>query len=222
MNYTGEDIKRIRKELKISQEDFASKLEITRQWLIKIEKGAEKMGPHQIALLEKYFVTKRNDTLHEPQTQYGRIPFYDVEASAGNDVVDMMPVSKPTSTIDVGDFLRDSECAIRVYGNSMLPNYPSGCVVGLRLIKDGVVEFGNVYVLETDDNRYLKRIIKDEENKGYILYSDNTMKFADGPLKDTFCYQPFHVPYTKIIRMYRVVGMIKRNENSYIFGSQKK
>lgn len=179
--------------------------------------------------LEAYFKgttsTERNGnssmTVNESTPTYGnRVPFYDVDAMAGFDNVDMMPVTESYKTIDVGDLLSDSECAIRIYGNSMVPNYPSGCVVGLREVKDGIVEYGNVYVIETEDNRYLKRLLKDADGKGYVCYSDNVMRFADGPRTGDYYYEPFVVPFEKINRLYRVTGVIKRNSNSPIFGSR--
>lgn len=50
-----------------------------------------------------------------------------------------------------------AECVIRVAGNSMTPNYPSGCLIGLRKISDGLFDYGAVYVIETEDNRFVKK-----------------------------------------------------------------
>lgn len=153
--------------------------------------------------------------LNEPDVKY--IPFYDVEAAAGNDVtMDLQPTTTHNTMIDVGDLLRDSECAIRIYGNSMTPNYPSGCVVGLREVRDNIIDFGNVYVIETEDNRYLKRLYQDDN--GFMCYSDNNMKFTDGVREGKYYYEPFVIPKNTIRRIYRVTGVIKRNENSMIMG----
>lgn len=53
MIYTAEDVVQARKKLGLTQEELASKLQISRQWLIKIEKGNQDIGPHQVALLDK-------------------------------------------------------------------------------------------------------------------------------------------------------------------------
>lgn len=198
--------------------------------MAKWTQGKGKPKREDADLLEKYWSgnisinrtgTNSISTVNEDNPSYGnRVPFYDVEAVAGQAAnADMMPVTEPYSTIDVGDLLRDSECALRVYGNSMTPNYPSGCVIGLRIVRDGIVEYGNVYVIETEDNRYVKRLLKDKDDKGYLCYSDNVMKFTDGPREGDFYYEPFLVPYDKIKRLYRVTGVIKRNINSPIFGN---
>lgn len=78
------------------------------------------------------YVKKRNELKNNGDKK--RIPFYDAPAS-GSDVTvtEMTAIHAPAGTIDVGDLLHDSEAAIRIYGNSMLPNYPPGCVVGLAM-----------------------------------------------------------------------------------------
>ena len=149
-----------------------------------------------------------------PQTQ-NLIPMYDVEAVGGTDLADSSAVTKPTKMINIGDLLSDSQAAIRVYGNSMLPGYPSGCVIGTRPISGNIIEWGEVYVVETKDARYIKRLYKGESNT-IVCYSDNTNTYADGPRKAKPMYEPFEVPKEEIIRLHRVTGAIKRNDNSLI------
>jgi phage repressor protein C with HTH and peptisase S24 domain len=139
------------------------------------------------------------------------IPFYDAEAAAGNNYeMDMMP-SRPVGMIEIGSVLRDCESAIRVYGNSMVPNYPAGCVIGLKLHTDSFIEPGRVYVVETRDNRYLKRLYYTKDKKSFHCLSDNTMKYEDGPRKGELYYQDFEIPIDEVVRLHRVVGVIKRN-----------
>ena len=62
------------------------------------------------------------------------IPFYDAEVAAGTQYgVDMTARASAMALIEIGNVLNDSEVAIRVYGNSMVPNYPAGCVIRLEL-----------------------------------------------------------------------------------------
>ena len=86
---------------------------------------------------------KGNDTTEEANLTVGKvIPLYDAEAAAGNGYeMDMSP-ARVVDTIEIGSLLRDSEAALRIYGNSMVPNYPSGCVVGLRPHTDNFIEPG--------------------------------------------------------------------------------
>jgi len=148
-----------------------------------------------------------------------RIPLYDAQATAGITEQDMSPIHAPSGTIDVGDLLHDSESAIRIYGNSMIPNYPPGCVVGLIKCNSNFIEPGEVYVIETSDRRLLKRIFykNDDTNSDYFtLYSDNIMKFEGGARDGRSAYPPFDLPKTEIIALYQVTGVIKRNSNSVI------
>jgi hypothetical protein len=165
----------------------------------------------------KTYTEERRDkkTLFERQ----RIPLYDAPATAGITEQDMTPVHAPSGTIDVGDLLHDSESAIRIYGNSMIPNYPPGCVVGLVKCSSNFIEPGEVYVIETRDRRLLKRVFyKNDDTSGesITLYSDNIMKFEGGARDGRLAYPPFDLPKTEIIALYQVTGVIKRNSNSVI------
>lgn len=213
MALTSDELKKLRRKHKLSQEELGLKIGLSREMVNKMENGSKPITRGT----ELKILTALGGELSSLNNK--TVPFYDnVEAIAGMETPDMLPVTEPTGSIDVGDLLRDSECAIRIYGNSMMPNYPSGCVVGLRMVTDGIVEYGNVYVIETSDKRYLKRLVKGGE-KEYICYSDNTMKFTEGPLEGRFYYDPFPISFDKIVRLYRVIGVIKRNENSTIFGN---
>ena len=145
-------------------------------------------------------------------SEHGKlIPFYDADAAAGNNYeMDMMP-SRQVGMIEIGSVLRDCESAIRVYGNSMVPNYPAGCVIGLKLHTDSFIEPGRVYVVETRNNRYLKRLYYTKDKKAFHCLSDNTMKYEDGPRKGELYYQDFEIPLDEVVRLHRVVGVIKRN-----------
>ena len=137
---------------------------------------------------EQTYQSKRN-TLKNGEGKK-RVPLYDAPAAAGNTSGDMTPIAAPAGTIDVGDLLHDSQAAIRIYGNSMIPNYPPGCVVGLARCESKFIEPGEVYVIETRDRRILKRLFyKDDNSDGDFItcYSDNIMNFKGGwPKHDGF------------------------------------
>lgn len=155
---------------------------------------------------------KGNDTTEEVNLTVGKvIPLYDAEAAAGNGYeMDMSP-ARVVDTIEIGSLLRDSEAALRIYGNSMVPNYPSGCVVGLRPHTDNFIEPGQVYVVETRENRYLKRLFYNADHSAFRCVSDNHVTFDSGPMKGEFCFPEFEIPFEAVRRLFRVVGVIKRN-----------
>ena len=149
-----------------------------------------------------------------------KIPFYDAEASASDiSLTEMTAISAPAGTIDIGDLLNDSDSAIRIYGNSMMPNYPPGCVVGLKKVTKKFIIPGDVYVLETTDQRVLKRLFyKDDSTDGDALLcvSDNTMKFEGGARSGKLAYPPFEILKEDVVRLFLVTGVVKRNSNSII------
>lgn len=162
------------------------------------------------------YVAKRRELKNEAKK---RVPFYDAPAAAGMTETEMTAIHAPAGTIDVGDLLNDSQAAIRIYGNSMLPNYPPGCVVGLAKCDSLMIEPGEVYVIETRTRRILKRLFypKDKpESEKITCYSDNIMKFEGGARDGQLAYPPYDMPKKEIINLFVVTGVIKRNANSVI------
>lgn len=140
------------------------------------------------------------------------IPLYDAAASAGTAYsTNTNAVSLPMAMIEIGALLNDSQMALRVYGNSMIPNYPAGCIVGLRVHNDRFIVPGNVYVVETMDDRYIKRLYYNEDKTAFDCSSDNHMVHDDGPRKGKFFYPNFEIPLEDVRRLFKVVGVIKRN-----------
>lgn len=155
---------------------------------------------------------KGNDTTEGANLTVGKvIPLYDAEAAAGNGYeMDMSP-ARPLEMIQIGGFLRESEAALRVYGSSMIPHYPPGCIVALKPWVERFIEPGAVYVVETTTNRYLKRLMYNADKTALRCVSDNTIRHEDGSAKGELCYPEFEIPVEDVRRLFRVVGVIKRN-----------
>ncbi len=139
------------------------------------------------------------------------IPYYDAEVAAGNAYGMEMTQTRPMGMIEIGGLMKDSEFALRVYGNSMVPNYPAGCVVGLRQYRESFIEPGTVYVVETSENRYLKRLYYNSDKTAFRCLSDNHMKHESGPMEGEYYYPEFEIPIQDVRRLLRVTGVIKRN-----------
>lgn len=144
------------------------------------------------------------------------------EAVAGGDMeINVHDDNSRGQYIDVGDLLSDSEAAFTVYGNSMTPAYPSGCVLGIKLNSDNFIQPGETYLLVTKSNRVFKRLYYNQDKTGYICISDNTMKHETGPMTGQYFYPPFEVDGSDVLHVYDVTGMIRRNRNSGIIQRQK-
>ena len=140
------------------------------------------------------------------------IPFYDAEVAAGTQYgVDMTARASAMALIEIGNVLNDSEVAIRVYGNSMVPNYPAGCVIGVKITHESFIVPGHAYVVETAENRYLKRLYYSKDRKSLRCISDNTMIHESGSMKGEFVYPEFEIPLSEVKQLWQVVGVIKRN-----------
>lgn len=219
------DLKAFRIANHLTQSELAEYLDVGQSFISQIEKGVRPIPAEYISKIyanenwdnstlkisSEVLKSEQQKKSDEIETRGKLIPFYDAEAAAGNSYeMDMLP-SRPVGMIEIGSVLRDCESAIRVYGNSMVPNYPAGCVIGLKLHTDSFIEPGRVYVVETRDNRYLKRLYYTKDKKSFHCLSDNTMKYEDGPRKGELYYQDFEIPIDEVVRLHRVVGVIKRN-----------
>lgn len=93
--------------------------------------------------------------------------------------------------------IKDVDFAITIYGESMSPEYPSGSRVLIKKINPGLfIEWGKVYVLDTENGAIIKEVRKCKEREDYITcHSINPdPKFAD-----------FDVPLREVFGMYRVL-----------------
>lgn len=209
--------------LEIGQTKFEEKVGLSRGLINNIKgnisiKSLNKISTHYPELNIDWLQTGKGEMLKSAAATTGEsdpgkmIPFYDAQAAAGTFYeMDMSAVTRPSKMIRMGDFLNDSEAAIQVFGNSMTPNYPAGCIVGTKLLTDSFIEPGTVYVIETRDNRYLKRLYYCEGEDCFECVSDNHMLSEEGSRKGKPCYPSFKIPFNEVVRLHRVTGVIKRN-----------
>lgn len=137
------------------------------------------------------------------------VPVFNANAAAGQTGGELSGARE--GWINVGDMLKDSEGSLYVYGNSMIPGYPPGCLIGIRPLNETFIEPGNVYVIQTEANRYIKRLYYNDDETALLCVSDNHIKHTDGPLEGRYVYQPFHIRFSAIKIIYKVTGVIKRN-----------
>ena len=156
-----------------------------------------------------------------PEKPVKKIPMIGEAAAGGDMQMAYSDTANDVQYIDVGDLLRDSEAAFTVYGNSMTPNYPSGCVLGVKRNYDGFIQPGETYLLETKSNRVFKRLYLTKDKKAYKCKSDNEMQYDSGEMQGEYYYPMFEIPLSDVIRLYDVTGMIRRNRNSGLIQRQK-
>lgn len=88
-------------------------------------------------------------------------------------------------------------CAIRIYGDSMEPKFPSGALAFLRKVDPTIyIEWGRTYVLDTPNGAVMKCIEQADEPDKVTCVSLNEK------------YKSYDVPMTGILGWYRVLGAI--------------
>ncbi len=128
-----------------------------------------------------------------------KLPLYDVDAMAGNMM--LFSESNPEYIIDWVDLpaLRNATACIGVMGDSMYPTYKRGDIIVLKEIFDYAkdVEYGQAYVIVTNESLWLKRIDKHKIKNTWHLRSDNK------------AYGIMEVDQKKVVKLYRVRGTIR-------------
>lgn len=90
--------------------------------------------------------------------------------------------------------VRGADFAMQVTGDSMSPEYPNGCqIIVKRIDEDAFVEWGKVYVLDTDNGPVIKQVRRTDDPQVVECVSLNP------------AYQSFTVPTRYIHGWYRVV-----------------
>ena len=127
------------------------------------------------------------------------IPLYDIVATAGNAIAFWENEENIMDYIPRKLGMRDCHLAIHVHGESMYPIYMPGDVVLLREIFDyQFVNYGQVYVVITEEHRLLKYVYKGKNEEHLILRSENQH------------FEEIEVHKNKIIKLLQVQGFFRK------------
>ncbi|WP_461632047.1 S24 family peptidase [Labilibaculum euxinus] len=126
------------------------------------------------------------------------IPLYNAEASAGigalqlnNEyVIDNLQVP----------FARENDIALTIVGDSMTPAMQSGDIAVVRGMPNWreYLDYGNIFIVVTDNEVYCKTVSKSAEKDIFTLKSYNTN------------YGDFEIPKKYISEIYKVIGIISQ------------
>lgn len=135
-------------------------------------------------------------------TPVREIPFYDAYAVGGSGILaDQASVGEPTEMINPGTWFRTAKGALRIYGHSMFPKYPSGSIVAFKIADKDVIIWGEDYVLELEDRRIIKRLERHKDGEFVSAVSYNR--------SEDYVYAPVDIPKAKIKRLFMVLGKIE-------------
>lgn len=166
-----------------------SSIDLLKQYLrdIKGERKPTAAAPQKGMLKEKIDLTK--------------IPYFDIDASAGDGLIGNYETSSPDAYISVPGFA-GCDLAINVRGDSMLGRYNPGDIIGIKKITDyETISWGSCHVVTTDEQAFIKFLRYDEENPEFIILKSQNDHYQD---------MRFHK--SKIKSLWLVKGKIERSE----------
>jgi phage repressor protein C with HTH and peptisase S24 domain len=166
-----------------------------------LQKDKYMVSPHKkVSLLSRSERKEREESKEADEAVLATksVPHYDIEATAGNEVIIFEGNAKQyiKEYIQVAAF-SDCEMVIDVRGNSMYPKWCAGERVALKRIKDwSVIAYGEAHVIVTAEQIMLKYIDPSNEKKTWILRSENPT------------HHSFEVPQNKIKHLFIVKGKL--------------
>lgn len=223
MSLLGDKLLVIRKKKGMNQADFGKLFGVSRPTYALIEsneKGVDRELLYKISKalripeseLQNEKEYEEHTSVREDKTLYlkpehglnKRIPFYDVITVGGNAMLaDQSPINEPSEFVEPGTFFKAATGALRVYGHSMFPKYPSGCIVGFKPADIELIIWGEDYVIELSDRRIVKRLERGEDKQSARAISYNVNKDSK------YIYDPIDIPLSKIKRLFMVLGKIE-------------
>lgn len=175
-----------------TQGDFATLLGVSEKSLSAAKNGDERyLTDSLIARIKTYMDSRK-------------------EGGEKVEVVTILPVEAMAGTL--GDFalaVQDYECermvspvkgadfAIKIQGDSMSPEYPSGSVCLIKKVNEkAFIEWGKVYVLDTENGAVIKQIRRTDRENVVECVSLNP------------AFQPFTIDTSYIKGWYRILMLI--------------
>ena len=222
-NSGKEVISLILKELGIKAPTFANSIGVKYQRILDIQNGkTKKVSPIVAdAIIEKYPQFNRiwlltgegemlkdiepkrislgasmmKSAIDQPDAAIYTVPLLPISAQGGsfNDFVESI---KENDCERIVSPIKAVDLAVTVSGDSMAPEYPSGCKILIKKInEEAFIEWGKVYVLDTCNGTVIKEVHRGKTEDEIECYSINPdPKF-----------QPFSVKFADIFGMYRVI-----------------
>ena len=196
----------IMKNNKLSQSQFAHRIGIHQPSMSAILQGKRPCGDIIVAKIITAFPNISREWL---MTGEGEM-ITDADDMVQADVVPLLPMSAYAGSfselIEQGATEADCEkivspvkgcdLAISISGDSMEPDYPSGCLVFIRRINpDLFIPWGNVFVLDTDNGAYIKKVFPGSDQSTIVAKSINPK------------YPDFIIPIQCVRGIYMVIMM---------------
>lgn len=117
----------------------------------------------------------------QPHTAVGHgTPVYDIDVTAGCvELSRMFTDDRITGYVDLPR-LNPESVLVRVSGDSMTPVIPDGALISIRPVPiDGILSWGSIYVVVTDDYRFVKYLRRDRKSHDNVLLHSANPDYDD-------------------------------------------
>ncbi len=217
MNKIAYNLRRIRKEKGETQQQTADALGVKRGTYATYEDKTplpveliEKLAGHWNVAIKEFVkdIPAHLSLKEQSNNNIHGVPYYPLDVSASNvEIFNDIPEQSTMRVLIPG--FEDCEVALPVFGHSMYPTYENGSIVICKRINDlDVIQYGEVHLIVTKEQRLLKRIKKSDDKDSLLLVSDNYEAQKENKLR----YEPFDLKKDKIKHLFIVKGSIKRNQ----------
>lgn len=166
-------LKKYQQENRLTTQEIADKLNISSSLLYKLYNG-ERIPQDDVVkkiedLIEKDNLNLDNE-LQEKKGIYkyknaetidttGKVPYYDIDVTAGNVQLFQDNNQMPSDYYTVPKEIQDVDFCFKVRGDSMYDKILPGAIVFVKQIMDiSVIEFGQVFIVITDEQRMVKYV----------------------------------------------------------------
>lgn len=170
------DIKAFREKIGLTQEELAKKLGVHARTVQNWESGTK--IPESKRTLLRVFM---NAELKPSITHYGGE--HTEQSDEAPKIVPLIPISAQGGTLnDFTQSVMEYDCekvvspikgvdyAMTVSGDSMSPEYPSGCQILIKRIDERIfIDWGKVFVLDTANGTIIKRLMPVEGDPNKVL-----------------------------------------------------
>ena len=204
------DVKKLRKDKKLTQIVFSEITGIGQSYLSEIENGRRDVSNEVldkliesfgIETIEKYAIQNKEVSVTPVVSFNTGVPYYDVDFIGGFDLVLNDQTTTPAYMIDF-QMYNSSDCWCNVTGHSMEPAISNGDIIALKEVQDWTtfLPFGEIYAIVTTEHRTIKKISAGHDHNFFTLI----------PLNKSIEYQPQEIPKSIILKVYKVMGCMKK------------
>jgi len=190
MMYVEKAFRQLQSEGRVkTQGDFARLLGVSQNSISAAKNGDERYLTPSLISKISYLLEQPEDS----QTTTKVIPVFPVEAMAGT-LVEFFDSVKDYDCEKMVSPIKGADYAIKIYGDSMSPEIPSGSLCLIKKVDERqFISWNEIYVLDTDNGAVIKKIRRTDRDNVVECVSINPN------------YQPFTIETSYIHGWYKVL-----------------